>query len=197
MGDAMARKKYEFRPDKTGPDLLGKLYLTKKQRLSLLKWLLFALVMLALLLIQDVILCRLDVFGATTDLVPCAIFLACVLLGVESGSVFALVTAALYQFSGSGPGYYVIAVIPALGILLTLVRQSYLRKGVGANILCTAIAFFLYEMCLLGIGLLNEQTVFFRSGTFLITTGLTLLAVPVLYPLFSALERIGGETWKE
>lgn len=193
----MARKKYEFRPDKTGPDLLSKLYLTKKQRLSLLKWSLFALVILAISLIQDVILCHLDVYGATTDLLPCAIFVACVLLGVESGSVFSLVAAAFYQFSGSGPGYYVIALIPVLGVLLTLVRQGYLRKGMGANILCAAIAFFLYEMCLLGIGLFSEQTVAFRSGTFLITSGITMLAIPVLYPLFSALERIGGETWKE
>lgn len=193
----MARKKYEFRPDKTGPDLLSKLYLTKKQRQSLLKWSLFALVMLALSLIQDVILCHLDIYGATTDLLPCAIFVACVLLGVESGSVFALAAAAFYQFSGSGPGYYVIALIPVLGVLLTLVRQGYLRKGTGSNILCAAIAFSVYELCLLGIGLLSGQTVAFRSGTFLITTGITLVAIPVLYPLFSALERIGGETWKE
>lgn len=193
----MARKNFEFRQDKTGPDLLSKLYLTKKQRLSLLKWSLFALTLLALSLIQDVILCRLNVFGATTDLVPCAIVVICVLLGAEDGGVFALISAALYQFSGSGPGYYVIAVIPILGVLLALVRQTYLRKGAFTNILCGAIAFFLYEMCLLGIGLISELTAAFRSGTFLLTTGMTLLTVPVLYPLFSALERIGGETWKE
>lgn len=193
----MARKKYDFRPDKTGPDLLSKLYLTKKQRLSILKWTLFALALLVLSLLQDVILCRLDVFGATTDLVPCAIFLGCVLLGVESGSVFSLVAATLYQFSGTGPGYYVIALIPVLGVLLTLVRQAYLRKGTFTNIFCAALAFLLYELCLLGIGLLSEQTIWQRSGTFLITTGLSLLTVPVLYPVFSAIERIGGETWKE
>lgn len=193
----MARKKYEFRPDKTGPDLLSKLYLTKKQRMSLLKWFLFALVLLALSLLQDVILCHVDVYGAGTDLMPCAIFLATVLLGAESGCVFSLVAAALYQFSGTGPGYYVIALIPVLGTVLTLVRQTYLRKGAPANILCAAIAFLLYEVCVLGIGILSEQTVWQRSGTFLITVGLTLLSVPVLYPLFSALERIGGETWKE
>ncbi len=193
----MARKKYEFRPDKTGPDLLSKLYLTKKQRMSLLKWTLFALVLLGLSLLQDVVLCHVDVYGASTDLVPCAIFLATVLLGAENGCVFALVSAALYQFAGTGPGYYVIALIPVLGTLLTLVRQSYLRNSVGANILCAAFAFLLYELSVLGVGILSEQTVWQRGGTFLITTGLTLLSVPVLYPLFSALERIGGETWKE
>ena len=63
--------------------------------------------------------------------------------------------------------------------------------------LISAIAFALYEGILLGIGLLSEQTVLFRSGTFLVTILITLLTVPLLYPLFSAIGRIGGETWKE
>lgn len=193
----MARKKYEFRQDKTGPDLLSKLYLTKKQRSSLLKWALFGLVVLVLSLIQDVILCHVDVFGASTDLLPYAILLACVLLGADSGCVFSLIAAAFYQFSGTGPGYYTIALIPVLGTVLTLIRQAYLRKGAFTNIACAAIAFFIYEMLLLGIGILGEQTVLQRSGTFFITTGLTLLSTPVLYPLFSALVRIGGETWND
>lgn len=193
----MARKKYEFRPDKTSPDLLSKLYLTKKQRLSLLKWTLFALVLLALSLLQDVILCHLNIFGASTDLLPCAIFVAGILLGAEDGGVFSLCGATFYQLSGSGPGYYVIALIPVLTVFLALFRQSYLRKSTGTDILCAAIAFALYEAVLLGIGLLSEQTVWFRSGTFLATTVITLVTVPLLYPLFSAIGRIGGETWKE
>lgn len=193
----MARKKYEFRQDKTGPDLLSKLYLTKKQRSALLKWTLFGLVLLVLSLIQDVILCHVDVFGASTDLLPFSIFLACMVLGADTGCVFSLVAAAFYQFSGTGPGYYTIALIPILGTVMTLLRQTYLRKGALTNIVCAAIVFFLYEMILLGIGILNERTVLQRAGTFFVTTGMTLLSTPVLYPLFTALERIGGETWKE
>ena len=193
----MARKKYEFRQDKTGPDLLSKLYLTKKQRSSLLKWTLFALVLLVLSLIQDVILCHVNIFGASTDLLPFTILLACTLLGADSGCVFSLVAAAFYQFSGTGPGYYTIALIPVLGTVTALIRQAYLRKGVFTNIACAAIAFFIYEMFLLGIGILSEQTVVQRAGTFFVTTGLTLLSTPVLYPLLSRLERIGGETWKD
>lgn len=193
----MARKKYEFRQDKTGPDLLSKLYLTKKQRSALLKWTLFALVLLVLSLIQDVILCHVNIFGASTDLLPFAILLACTLLGADSCCVFSLVAAAFYQFSGTGPGYYTIALIPVLGTVTALIRQAYLRKGVFTNIACAAIAFFIYEMFLLGIGILSEQTVWQRAGTFLVTTGLTLLSTPVLYPLLSRLERIGGETWND
>ena len=42
----MARKKYEFQPDKQGAGFFSKLYLTRKQRLSLLRWCLYALVLL-------------------------------------------------------------------------------------------------------------------------------------------------------
>ena len=44
----MARKKYEFQPDKQGAGFFSKLYLTRKQRLSLLRWCLYALVLLVL-----------------------------------------------------------------------------------------------------------------------------------------------------
>ena len=105
------KKKYEFKPDKISLSLFHKLYLTKSQRLSILKWSLQALVLLVMSLLQDVILCQMSFLGATTDLVPCAIFLSCMLLGAQSGCVFALIAACLYQFSGSGPGYHAIALI--------------------------------------------------------------------------------------
>ena len=95
---AMA-KKYEFRPDKPRVSLLSKLYLTKLQRAVLLKWTLYALLLLVLSLLQDVVFCRLRLFGATSELIPCAIFLICVLEGAEQGGTFALVSAALYVFS--------------------------------------------------------------------------------------------------
>ena len=39
----MARKKNEFRPDTVRQDVLGKVLLTKKQSLRLLRWLLLLL----------------------------------------------------------------------------------------------------------------------------------------------------------
>ena len=193
----MARKKYEFRPDKTGPDLLNKLYLTKKQRLSLLKWTLFSLVLLALSLLQDVILCHLNIFGASTDLLPCAIFVAGILLGAEDGGVFSLCGAAFYQLSGSGPGYYVIALIPVLTVLLALFRQSYLQKGFAASMLCTAAATLGYAFCIFLIGLFLEKTTGSRFVSHMLSALYTLVAAPVLYPVVTGINSIGGEAWKE
>ena len=122
-------KKYEFRPDRTGTSDLGKLYITKKQRLKVLKWTLFALCCLVLLILQDVLMSRLSFFGATTDLVACAILMICLLSGAESGGVFAVAASFIWVFSGSAPGIYSAVLLTALGIFLSIFRQMYLRKG--------------------------------------------------------------------
>lgn len=193
----MAKKKYEFRPDRTDSGWLRKLYLTKKQRLSLLKWLLYALVLLVLSVLQDVILCRMDIFGTTTDLVPCAILLICVYQGTENGCVFALISACFYQFSGTAPGYYVIVLLPALGIFTALLRQCYLRKTKSADLLCTGCATIVYELSLFVICAFSGLTGWGRWLQYLLTALLSLIPLPVLYPISRAIDKIGGEVWKE
>ena len=49
---AMLGKKHEFKPDRMESGPLHKLYITRKQRLKLLKWLMHALVLLVVCLIQ-------------------------------------------------------------------------------------------------------------------------------------------------
>lgn len=193
----MARKRYEFKPDRTDSGTLSKLYLTKKQQLSLLKWLLFALVLLLLSVIQDVMLCRLDIFGAGTDLVPCAIFLVCILQGAESGSVFCLVSSMIYLFSGSAPGYYAPVLITFLGVAACIFRQSYLQKGFGSTMLCAGTAMILYELAVFAVGVFLGLTTPGRVGVFVLTGVLSLIAAPVLYPVFQSIGKIGGESWKE
>ena len=193
----MARKKYEFRPDKPKTSFLSKLYLTQKQRQSLLKWGLYGFCLLILSLLQDVVLCKMDFFGATTDLVPCAILLICVLVGTESGSVFTLVASALFVFSGTAPGEYAMALITVLGVGAAMFRQSFLRSGFSATMLCTAVAYGLYEMVVFFIGLFMGLTTFDRIFGFVITAGLTFITAPILYPVFRVIGKIGGESWKE
>jgi len=192
----MAKRKYEFQPDRPRGSMLDKLYLTVRQRAAILKWALYALVLLVVSVVQDVVLCRLSLFGGTTDLVPGAIFMISMILGAESCSIFALISAALFQFSGTGPGYYIIALIPVLAIGSAMFRQVFLRKGVAANFLCAASAIVLYEALLFVIGTVAGQTAFFRWPSFLSTAVLTLLCSFALYPLLNAIDKIGGETWK-
>ena len=109
-------KRNEFKPDKPRSGFLSKLYLTQLQRRAILKWLRYALVLVGLSVAQDVILCRVRIFGATTDLVPCCILAVCILQGAESGCIFALVGSMLYYFSGSAPGAYCVVLLTALGV---------------------------------------------------------------------------------
>lgn len=194
----MAKKrKYEFKPDKIGGSILSKLYLTQKQRLSLLKWLLYGLVLLVLSVLQDVILCQMRLLGTTTELVPCGIFLICILEGSQSGCVFTLVASMLYLFSGSAPGTYSIVVITLLGVVAAIFRQSYLQKGFSAAMLCVSAAMLLYELVTYGMVLFLGLTSAGQLARFLVTAGLSLLAAPLLYPIVRSIGTIGGETWKE
>ena len=190
-------KKYEFKPDKPRSGLLSKLYLTQKQRRGLLHWALYALVLLVLSVLQDVILCHLRIFGASTELVPCAIFLICILEGAEKGSVFALVASLVYLFSGSAPGPYAMVFITVLAICVTIFRQSLLQKGLSAAMLCTAMAMVLYEIAVFAIGLFLGLTHWGRWYGFLLSAGLSMLAAPILYPILLSIGTIGGEAWKE
>jgi hypothetical protein len=193
----MAKKKYEFKPDSSGTGLLSKLYLTPKQRQSLLKWFLYGLVLLVLLVLQDVLLSKLDIYGATTDLVACAILLTCLILGAESGGVFTLVSSCLYLFSGSAPGPYSIVFLTVYGVLIAIFRQAFLRKGFGSMVLCTVVTLLVYELSVFAMVLFLGYTTGDRMGSFLMTWVLTLVAIPLLYPVLAAIDKIGGETWKE
>ena len=193
----MAKRKYEFRPDRLRSTLASKLYLTPKQRLNILRWLLFAVLLIVVSVLQDVIFCRFRLFGATTDLVPCAIFLSCMLLGAHNSSLFVLLAALGYQASGTAPGYYVVPLIVFLSLLLSLFRESFLRKSFSSVMFCAGVAVLAYEMLLFVVGLAFGNTRPDRWIVFLLTGGLSLITLPILYPIVKTIAKIGGDLWKE
>ena len=66
-----------------------------------------------------------------------------------------------------------------------------------AALVCVAGAMFIYELLVFAIGLFLGLTVFGRIFGFLLTAGLSLISVPILYPIVLAIASIGGQTWKE
>lgn len=193
----MAKRKYEFRPDKLRSTLASKLYLTPKQRKTILRWFLLTVLLVVFSVLQDVILCRFRLFGATTDLVPCAIILTCMLLGANDSALFVLLAALGYQASGTSPGYYVVPLITGLALLLSLFRESALRKSFSSVMLCSGIAALLYEMLVFGMGLAFGDTRPDRWIVFLLTGVLSLITLPIMYPIVKTIAKIGGESWKE
>ena len=191
------RKKREFRRDKPHTGFLGRLYLTQNQRKSILKWFLYGLSLLVLSLLQDTVMCKVRLFGATTDLVPLGILLICVLQPFETSVTFGLVSSLLFLFSGSAPGPYCIVLLTFLGFGINIFRQSFLRKGFSAAMLCVSAAMLVYELCIFIIGLASGLTVLSRAPGFLATALMSLIAAPALYPVMVAIGKIGGESWKE
>ena len=193
----MAKFDKDFRPDREGTGLISRLYLTRKQRLTAAKWLVYSLVILTLSVIQDVAMCDINILGGTTDLVPCALFAVCILEGADTGTLFCLIAATIYQFSGTAPGYHIVAIIPFLGAVTSIFRQNYLRKGFWATMLCAVTANMVYELIVFGVALFVEQTHIGRFPAALVTGGLNCLVLPALYPILVSIGKIGGETWKE
>ena len=190
-------KKSEFRPDKSQTNIFSHLFLTRQQQKTLLKWSLYGVLLVVISVVQDVLLSPVRILGATTELVPCAIFLICILEGTQSGSVFALVAGVLYLFSGTAPGPYSMVSITFLSVGVCIFRQSFLQPSFSAVLLCTAMAMLLYEAVNFVFGLLLGLTILSRMHGFFITAVLSLFAVPILYPICKAIGAIGGQSWKE
>lgn len=197
MAQRRRKQKYEFKPDPKGTNFLKKLYMTRLQRLQILKWGCYALLCVTLLVIQDVILSRFRLFGATTDLAVTIIFLIAIYEGTETGSLFALIASTLYWFSGSPPGPYVIAFITILTVGITLFRQMFWRRSFGSTALCSGIAIFAYELVLFTAGIFMGLTIWSRVFVYLRTALYSCIVMLALYPLVRVISRIGGSTWKE
>ena len=193
----MARRKYEFRPDPTGFDWASKLLLTPKQRRALFKWLLYSLVCVAGLVLQDSMLSRLRFLGGGFEPAPALIILICVLEGCENGSVFALIGSMLYVLSGSGQDRYCIVLLTLAAVLAAAFRQSYLRRGVGSALICVGGAMVLYELSLFAVGLFQGLTYGGRWGVFVMTGLVSTLTAGILYKPLKYIGTIGGNLWKE
>ena len=193
----MARRKIEFRPDPTGFDWVSKLLLTPKQRRSVLKWLLYSLTCVAGLVLQDSMLAGFRFLGGSFEVAPALIILICVLEGCDKGSLFALLGSMIYVFSGTGPGHWGILVLTLAAVLAAAFRQSYLRRGVGSELICVGGAMILYELCVFCVGLFLQLTYGGRWGVFVMTGLVSTLAAGALYRPLKHIGTIGGNEWKE
>lgn len=190
-------RKPEFQKDSLGTGFLQKLYFTRQQRLTLLRWGSYVLLCVAALVLQDTIMSRIPIFGARTDLPVAAMLLITVLEGTETGSVFILIASTVYYFSGSAPGPYTVAALTLLGIGASLFRQIYWHRSRGSIVLCAGLAIMVYELTVFGFSVFSGLTLWSRLPRFAMTGLLSCVILYPLYPLTLKLGQIGGHTWKE
>jgi hypothetical protein len=187
----------DFKPDPNTATWLKTTRLTQQQRLRLTKWSLYILCCILCLVLQDVIISQLPLFGACMDLPVCAILLITVLEGSEVGSIFVLIASIFYYFSGTAPTAICVGLLTYTGVLATLLRQMYWHRSRGSILLCVMIALTVYEMSLFVTGLYEGLTTFSRIGSFVLTSIYSCLAAIPLYSLIYKIGLIGGNTWKE
>jgi hypothetical protein len=197
MAQKRRRPTYEFKPDKARFSFVKLLHLTRLQKRQILQWSLYGLLCLFLLIVQDVIMSSVHIYGATTDLVSAAILLICVISDAHAGSLFVIIASTLFVFSGSAPGPYSIGYLTVLGVAAALFRQSFWRRGFRSNMLCAGLALLLYELAVWGTGVFLSLTYWSRISVFLIIWLLSFLVMLALYPLVRRIQKIGGETWRE
>ena len=187
----------EFKPDGPRVSPLKSLRFTHLQWLQTLRWLCYIGVCVLCLVIQDSIMSRVSIFGATTDLCVAALLLITVIEGSDIGSVFILIASTIYYFSGSAPGPYSVGLLTILGLFATLFRQVVWHRSRSSIVLCAGLAAFAYEFSLYVVGLFMGLTSWYRLPRFLITGGLTIAVMFPLYALIYRIGQIGGYTWKE
>ena len=187
----------DFKPDAKVSTWAKTSRLTALQRLRLLKWSLYAAVIVLSLVVQDVVMSQLNLLGGTTDLPVAVIMLITVIEGTEAGSLFVLIASLFYYFSGTAPGAYCIALMTVLGIAAVMFRQLYWHRSKGSIVLCAAIALMGYELGLFAIGLFEELTLWKHMSAFLLTGLYSCATLCAYYPLIYKIGLIGGNTWKE
>lgn len=198
MATKKRRKKLpEFKPDAKSGSWFKALRMTQLQRLRLLKWVLYVLIIVLALVVQDVVMSRVRIFGTTTELAVCVILLITVIEGSEVGSLFVLIASTLYYFSGTAPGAYSIGLMSFLGIAASLFRQMYWNRSKNSIVLCAGIAQMGYETGLYAVGLFLGLTRWDRLMAFVLTGVINTAIMFPLYPLIYKIGLIGGTTWKE
>lgn len=193
----LQRKRVDFKPDNTGGRWSGLLHMTNAQRDTWLKWGSYVAICVLLCMIQDVIMSKFHIFGATTDLVVSAILLITVMEGVEVGSLFVLIASLIYYFTGSAPGPWSILLLTVFGIAACMFRQMYLHRGLIAITFCAGAALMLYEIGTCLIGIFMGLTYWGRIFSFLFTGIMSSAFMLALYPLLHRIGLIGGNIWKE
>ena len=108
--------------------MLDKLYITPRQWLQILRWTLYSLLFLSVMMVQTVVLGNRTVFGTHPSFVPIVITCVCLREGAERGGLFALLASLFWFLTGADTGSVSIFVLTALPVCASLVCRAYLTQ---------------------------------------------------------------------
>ena len=95
--------------------------------MHILRWSLYALLLLTAMLVQTVVLGNHTLWGAKPDFVPVVIACVCLREGAQRGGLFALLGSIFWALSGADMGSVYIIVLTVIPIWGTLLYKEFLR----------------------------------------------------------------------
>ena len=172
--------------------MLKHFHLTRLQRLAVLRWVLYCLLFLLVLLIEDILLSQLPVFGTKLHPLPLLIICICIREGPERGGLFALLATIFWYLSGADYGNLSVAILPICSIIAAVLCRAVMTVRFVTTLLsCFVISLlndsviFAFKMLLSSVSL-DQYLPVLLPGVML-----SLLAVPLLYLAVKAISRIG------
>ncbi len=180
-----------------GTTLVGKLFLTPKQRKLLIKWGLLSLSFLFLQVLQDVVFSQVRIFGGCPDIVPAWLLLVCLTQNADAGALYVLGCCTFRCLCGVALGPVSLAALVFSGVILSAMRRSNLWGEVRSVLVCCWMALLAHQLLLFGLGIFLGHTAWTKLLDALGGCLGAWIAVPVLYPAARALGKIGGQGWNE
>ncbi len=178
---------------------LKKLRITRNQWRCILKWALYSLSLVGILVIQSVILSRLPVLGAKVNLVPWFVGCVCFIEGPDSGSIFALLSSLVWALSGGDLGFVSILVLTFGGMGIGLLVERLFRRQIFVCMACCLLLSLCHEGAIFALRL-YLHTVTPAQFFYILIPGVLLgiPACPVFFYLCRAICRTeGGRLWNE
>ena len=159
---------------------------------TILKWVLYAALFLAVMLVQTMLLGRTRFFGVKLNLMPIVITCVAIWTGHEAGGLFGLLTALVWSWTGADDASLAIVSYTLFGVLAGwLCDAVFPRRFLPSMALCLA-AVLLHELAAFLLKYYLTGAAPARILWVPITAGLSVLAAPVLYLLAKAIGKAGG-----
>ena len=173
--------------------MLKYVHLTKRQWLGILKWSLYGLLTLLVLLLQTVVLSQLPVRGVKLSPLPALIVCVCVREGPEKGGVYAILATLFWCLSGADFGNLSVAVIPIGAMLSAVLCRAVLTMGFVPTALCCLGVTLVDAAVIFVFKLILPPTVALENLWRLLLPGvaMSMVFVPIHYGLVKLISRIG------
>ena len=171
--------------------MLKYLHLTKLQWRGVLRWSLYSLWFLVILLFQDVVLSQRPVLGAKLSFLPLLLVCVCVREGPEKGGLFALLAALFWCLSGADYGNVSLAVVPIGAILSSILLRSVFQPGILTTALCCLAVGLCNDLLIFGFKLVfSSVAIRYLWQTLLPGAVLSLCGLLPIYPVVRAIHKL-------